>query len=78
MFHKNSEKSIASTKNYTKEKLLELLRKADFQDYITYIYVKEAYQDFLYKLSESTDFLCHTKFKKLKVSLKTRIDSETI
>ena len=65
-------------KNYTKQKSLELLRKNDFPDYVTYTRLNNAYQDFILKLSELTDLLCPSNKLRLKASWKSWIDSETI
>ena len=65
-------------KNYTKEKVLELLRKTDFPDHTTFTCLNKAYQDFLFKLSEVTDLLCPSKKLRLKANSKPWIDSETI
>ena len=65
-------------KNYTKEKFLELLRKTDFPDYMTFTCLNKAYQDFIFKLKEVTDLLCPSKKLRLKAYSKPWIDSETI
>ena len=53
--------SIRSMENYTKEKLLELIRKTDFPDYATYTCLKKAYQDFIIKSREVIDLFCPSK-----------------
>ena len=65
-------------KNYTKEKILELLRKTDFTDYITFTCLSKAYQDFIFKLSEVVHLLCPPKKIQLKANSKPWIDYETI
>ena len=67
-----------SMKNYTKEKFLELLRKADFPDYTTFTCLNKAYQDFIFKLSEVIDLLYPSKKLRLKANSKPWIESETI
>ena len=58
LFKLNKHNEIRSMKNYTKEKILDLLRKTDFPDYGTYTCLKEAYLDFFLKLNEVIDLLC--------------------
>ena len=70
LFKLNKHNEIRSMKNYTKEKILDLLRKTDFPDYRTYTCLKEAYLDFFLKLNEVIDLLCPGS--------KRWIDSETI
>ena len=53
--------SIRSVENYTKEKLLELIRKTDFPDYATYTCLKKAYQDFIIKSREVIDLFYPSK-----------------
>ena len=60
--------SIRSIKNYTKAKLLELLRKTDLPDYTTFTCLKKAYQDFIFKLREVIDLLCPSKKFRLKAN----------
>ena len=52
-------------KNFTKEKFLELFRKTDFLDSTTYTCINEAYQDFIFKLREVTDFYITLVIQKL-------------
>ena len=40
--------SVRSMKNYTEEKLLELLRKTNFRDYTAFTYLNKAYQHFIF------------------------------
>ena len=65
-------------KNYTEEKFLELLGKPDFSDFVTYICLNKAYQDFIFKLSEVIELFCPNRKLRLKTSSKIRIDIETI
>ena len=66
--NKHNEMSIRSIKNYTKAKLLELLRKTDLPDYTTFTCLKKAYQDFIFKLREVIDLLCPSKKFRLKAN----------
>ena len=59
--NKRKDTSIRSTKNCTREKFLELLRKTDFPDYTTFTCLNKAYQDFIFKLIEVIDLLCPSK-----------------
>ena len=71
-------------KNYTKE----LIRKTDFPDYTTFTCLNnqdhntclnnQAYQDFIFKLSEVIDLFGPSKKSRLKASSKPWIDSDTI
>ena len=63
--NKHNDISITSMKNYTKEKLLELLTKPDFPDYATFTCLNKAYHDFAFKLSVVMDLLCPSK--KIKI-----------
>ena len=65
-------------KNYTKETFLELLRKTDFPDYITFTCLNKAYQEFIFKLREVIDLFCPSKKLRLKADSKAWIDFETI
>ena len=76
--NKNNEISIRSIKNYTKEKFLQLLRKTEFPNYVTFTCLNKAYQDFIFKLSEVIDLLFPSKKLRLKANSKLWIDSETI
>ena len=57
-------------KNYTEEKVLELLSKTDFPDYTTFTSLSKVYQYFIFKLSEVTDLLCPSKKLRLKANSK--------
>ena len=70
--------SIRLTKNFIKEKVLELLRKTDFADYTTFTCLNKAYQNFIFKLIEVTDLLCQSKKLRLQASSNPWIDSRTI
>ena len=63
--NKHNDISITSMKNYTQEKLLELLTKPDFPDYATFTCLNKAYHDFAFKLSVVMDLLCPSK--KIKI-----------
>ena len=52
-------------KNLTKELFLELFRKTDFPDSTTCTCINEAYQDFIFKLREVTDFYITLVIQKL-------------
>ena len=65
-------------KSYTKEKLLELLRKSDFPEYATDTCLTKAFQDFIFNLSEVIDTLCASKKARFTDISKLWIDSETI
>ena len=65
-------------KNYTEEKFLELLGEPDFSDFVTYICLNKAYQDFIFKLSEVIELFCPNRKLRLKTSSKIWIDIETI
>lgn len=65
-------------KNYTEEKLLELLGKHDSSDFATYICLNKAYQDFIFKLSKVIELFYPNRKLRLKTSSKTWIDIETI
>ena len=70
--------SIRLTKNFIKEKVLELLRKTDFADYTTFTCLNKAYQNFIFKLIEVTDLLCQSKKLRLQASWNPWIDSGRI
>ena len=65
-------------KSYTKEKLLELLRKSDFPEYATDTCLTKAFQDFIFNLSEVIDTLCASKKARFTDISKLWIDSEAI
>ena len=76
--YKHNDISVRSMKNYTKEKLFELLRKTHFPDHTTFTCLNKAYQGFIFKLSELADLLCPTNKLRLKANAKPWIDSERI
>ena len=76
--HKHNEIFVRSTKRYSAEKFLEILREIVFPNHLNYTCVNDAYSDFIYWFLGAINFIAPSKKIRVKVNSKPWFNNQIV